>query len=58
MKRNVISYPFSLTSNTDQTVDALAALSSSFNSLFEPRSEKTGLRGYRPGPTQTELRNY
>ena len=21
----------------------------------EPRSEKTGLRGFRPGPTQTEL---
>ena len=23
--------------------------------VFEPRSEKTGLRGFRPGPTQTEL---
>ena len=23
--------------------------------LLEPRSEKTGLRGFRPGPTQTEL---
>ena len=23
--------------------------------LFEPRSEKTGLRGIRPGPTQTKL---
>ena len=23
--------------------------------LFEPRSEKTGLRGFRPGPTQTRL---
>ena len=23
--------------------------------LFEPRSEKTGLRGFRPGPTQTML---
>ena len=22
---------------------------------LEPRSEKTGLRGFRPGPTQTEL---
>ena len=21
----------------------------------EPRSEKTGLRGFRPGPTQTKL---
>ena len=24
-------------------------------SLFEPRSEKTGLRGFRPCPTQTGL---
>ena len=23
--------------------------------LFEPRRQKTGLRGFRPGPTQTEL---
>ena len=23
--------------------------------IFEPRHEKTGLRGFRPGPTQTEL---
>ena len=23
--------------------------------LYEPRSEKTGLRGFRPGPTQTRL---
>ena len=23
--------------------------------LFEPRSEKTGLRSFRPGPTQTRL---
>ena len=23
--------------------------------LIEPRSEKTGLRGFRPGPTQTGL---
>ena len=22
---------------------------------FEPRREKTGLRGFRPGPTQTDL---
>ena len=25
---------------------------------IEPRSEKTGLRGFRPGPTQTGLRNH
>ena len=24
-------------------------------SIFEPRCEKTGLRGFRPGPTQTGL---
>ena len=23
--------------------------------LYEPRAEKTGLRGFRPGPTQTGL---
>ena len=23
--------------------------------VFEPRCEKTGLRGFRPSPTQTEL---
>ena len=26
--------------------------------LIEPRSEKTGLRGFRPGPTQTGLRDH
>ena len=26
--------------------------------LFEPRSEKTGLRGFRPGPTQTRSYNH
>ena len=25
------------------------------NTFFEPRCEKTGLRGFRPGPTQTGL---
>ena len=25
---------------------------------YEPRRQKTGLRGFRPGPTQTGLRNY
>ena len=34
-------------------------LTSSYNlSLIEPRSEKTGLRGFRPGLTQTELYNH
>ena len=27
-------------------------------SSFEPRCEKTGLRGFRPGPTQTGLYNH
>ena len=26
--------------------------------IIEPRCEKTGLRGFRPGPTQTELYNH
>ena len=26
--------------------------------LYEPRRQKTGLRNLRPGPTQTEQRNY
>ena len=25
--------------------------------IYKPRSEKTGLRGFRPGPTQTGLYN-
>ena len=25
---------------------------------YEPRCEKTGLRGFRPGPTQTRLYNH
>ena len=26
-----------------------------YSRLYEPRREKTGLRGFRPGPTQTGL---
>ena len=26
--------------------------------LYEPRSEKTGLQGLRPGPTQNDLYNH
>ena len=26
--------------------------------IFEPRSEKTGIWGFRPGPTQTRLYKY
>ena len=32
-----------------------ARLGTDMNNLNEPRSEKTGLRGFRPGPTQTGL---
>ena len=28
-----------------------------YESYYEPRCEKTGLRGFRPGPTQTGLYN-
>ena len=38
--------------------DMLAPISqclSHFCAKYEPRSEKTGLRGFRPGPTQTGL---
>ena len=51
-----------------QTVDAQADLSFTWmhNILliflcsvrYEPRSEKTGLRGFQPGPTQTGLYSY
>ena len=27
-------------------------------SIYAPRCEKTGLRGFRPGPTQTRLYNH
>ena len=27
-------------------------------STYEPRRQKTGLRGFRPGPTQTGLHNH
>ena len=32
--------------------------SSSSSLQIEPRCEKTGLRGFRPGPTQTRLCNH
>ena len=28
------------------------------SNINEPRSEKTGLQGFRPGPTQTRLHSY
>ena len=37
-----------------ETVQGLSLLLT----VYEPRSEKTGLWGFRPGPTQTRLHNY
>ena len=39
-------------SNCTEAVRSASAL---FVILIEPRCEKTGLRGFRPGPTQTRL---
>ena len=39
--------------NTKQHCDPKAA-----KGLYEPRCEKSGLRGFRPGPTQTGLYSY
>ena len=44
---------------TYETADQrLWCLDSIANLLYEPRCEKSGLRGFRPGPTQTVLYNY
>ena len=32
-----------------------ANMSVQYTAIFEPRRQKTGLRGFRPGPTQTVL---
>ena len=37
--------------------DAMFDLVHNVETLFEPRCEKTALRGFRPGPTQTRLHN-
>ena len=37
------------------TVKFLNFQTPTMTTLYEPRSEKTGLRGFRPGPTQTRL---
>ena len=51
----------------NQTHNTLSCISSAkgawlyFNTgwtLYEPHCEKTGLRGFRPGPTQTKLYSY
>ena len=40
---------YNTTANIECSVTAVCLLS------YEPRREKTGLRGFRPGPTQTGL---
>ena len=47
---------WSETTKTDFLVMCL--IYSTTASLYEPRYEKTGLRGFRPGPTQTGLYNH
>ena len=39
-------------------VDNNLAIFPVFIKSYEPRCEKTGLRGFRPGPTQTGLYNH
>ena len=40
------------------TLSFLIGANNPLNLTFEPRCEKTGLRGVRPGPTQTGLYSY
>ena len=46
--------------STNKLIIVFHVTSSCQNGLlqFEPRSEKTGLRGFPPGPTQTGLYNH
>ena len=43
------------TTSIDSLVSVQAENNKSVWKLLEPRREKTGLRGFRPGPTQTGL---
>ena len=38
-----------------QAVEYVKKQKKGTSDIIEPRSEKTGLRGFRPGPTQTGL---
>ena len=40
---------------TEQLLTRKVCVVHCVDSTFEPRCEKTGLRGFRPGPTQTGL---
>ena len=44
-----------LKATCNYTLQSLSSIFFIFQYTFEPRCEKTGLRGFRPGPTQTEL---
>ena len=46
---------FNPTLVTNVTVAMQMQLKKSSTRQYEPRSEKTGLRGFRPGPIQTRL---
>ena len=39
-------------------IDSFSCTPIGADTFIEPRSEKTGLRGFRPGPTQTMLYNH
>ena len=41
--------------NEDPDQNGLHSLPKPISGSFEPRSEKTGLQGFRPGPIQTRL---
>ena len=45
-------------SETTMTINPLSRSKYKILIINEPRSEKTGLRGFRPGPTQTGLYNH
>ena len=46
---------FSYNSSDNSLLCYMAVSLSAQPDTYEPRSEKTGLRGFRPGPTQTGL---
>ena len=46
---------YRLYSNSLHDLLILTMFASSSVVTYEPRREKTGLRGFRPGPTQTDL---
>ena len=49
---------FNLKFNINLLASSTISLKFHINFLYEPRCEKTGLRGFRPGPTQTGLHSH